>query len=937
MSRTTAHIINHTHWDREWFLTSIYTSRWIPGLIDKLEGLAVANSDFRFLFDGQTLVIEDLLTLRPDYAPRIERLIAQGNLTVGPYYCQPDWQLTGGELLIRNLLYGQRDLQRLGGEMRTGWLVDTFGHVSQAPQIHRLFDIDAVYVWRGVPRLEPYFTWQSPDGSNLLTIDLFGGYRNLYGITHVPEVAVTRLTAEVDKLQPFYPTPDIPMFDGYDLEDNPEDPIRFYTQETDVPSSVALVESTPARFAATVAAKELALPTIRGELNSGKYGATFPGTFSARTYLKLMARDCEWMLFQRCEPLAVLAAQKGRPYPTERFEGIGRQLLQNAVHDCICGVSIDQVHEKMEYSYRQAFAAMQEEVQSSLNVILADAAPGNYAVSTTPFPVDQWQAAGDQLLHVQCEGVGVWPVQEQIPVTAVNEPASGFEWRNAHYAATLQADGTLRIGESVLGRLLLFAEHGDTYSEEKGELIGRLEPTAAPVLVARSDQHALLQWTLAANSAATDAALEATAHLQLCLDASAVIKWEIELDSRGVDYRVEMEFATGLPGTIAAGMPFDVVQRPVADTDLLPRAITDEQAIAEFGSATLASVLLGQRELGAVTTFPMHDFVAINGPDKSGTPRTMAVLTKGIRSYSADANGVVTIHLRRAVEWLTKGNLRDRIGDAGPFFYVPDARCERVVRHEVAVAIGSFGPASMEMQAINAAYQNPPLAVHVDGPARASTGAATARPFLQEAAPLAALTCHGPQVLARFVNPTGHTQPLTHAYTRTNVWGEAVGEVTSLAPGEIVTVALEAGVQPASTHAGSAPGRPVVQLTPAAWRVGDNAGLPDPARLQELLEKIAELDAAQSALDASAPAASGQEPSSADQLRRQHREYIQQRERVEFQLSYLLNQRKLAAGGVLDYDYLYQPDSEITELGLALNHLRIKRRIFDYVVAALPV
>ncbi len=76
MSQTTIHVINHTHWDREWFLTSVYTSRWVPGLMDKLAQLAAANPDFRFLFDGQTLVIEDLLTVAPEYADRVKALIA---------------------------------------------------------------------------------------------------------------------------------------------------------------------------------------------------------------------------------------------------------------------------------------------------------------------------------------------------------------------------------------------------------------------------------------------------------------------------------------------------------------------------------------------------------------------------------------------------------------------------------------------------------------------------------------------------------------------------------------------------------------------------------------------------------------------------------------------------------------------------------------------
>ena len=246
---TTIHIINHTHWDREWFLTSEYTSRWIPRLIDRIQQLAASNPDYRFLFDGQTLVIEDLLLVAPEYEERVRALIKAGNLQIGPYYCQPDWQLTGGELLIRNLLYGQQVVARYGGTMDVGWLVDTFGHISQSPQIHRLFAIDSVYVWRGVPVMQPYFKWQGADGSKLLTINLFGGYRNLYGVTHVPQVAVERLYTEVRKLRPYYPTSDVPLFDGYDLEDDPEDPVSFYAEARGIGEDVVLLEKTAAGFA----------------------------------------------------------------------------------------------------------------------------------------------------------------------------------------------------------------------------------------------------------------------------------------------------------------------------------------------------------------------------------------------------------------------------------------------------------------------------------------------------------------------------------------------------------------------------------------------------------------------------------------------------------------------------------------------------------------
>lgn len=81
-----------------------------------------------------------------------------------------------------------------------------------------------------------------------------------------------------------------------------------------------------------------------------------------------------------------------------------------------------------------------------------------------------------------------------------------------------------------------------------------------------------------------------------------------------------------------------------------------------------------------VSTFPFHDFVAMS--DNAGS---VAVLAKGIRSYDADGAGTLRLHLRRAVEWLTAADLPHRIGDAGPFFYVPDARCERTVRRKESV------------------------------------------------------------------------------------------------------------------------------------------------------------------------------------------------------------------------------------------------------------
>ena len=312
-------------------------------------------------------------------------------------------------------------------------------------------------------------------------------------------------------------------------------------------------------------------------------------------------------------------------------------------------------------------------------------------------------------------GVGVWPVNDWLPIEQVNEEVSSFAWTNDHYSAEVNADGTIRANGTSLGRLVVSAELGDTYSEEIGEPLGEIRATSPLTIVERSEEHAVVAYD--GEWASEDRYV--TVGVRLRFDGSPLIRWTIDLDSRGTDLRVDMVFETHKQGDIFAGMPFDVVQRPAVDDDLLPRELPRE----------LADVLLGQRELGVVSTFPFHDFVALS--DENGS---VAVLSQGTHAYAADEQGTLKLALRRSVEWLTKAGLKDRIGDAGPFFYVPDARCERSVRHEVAIAFGDFAGDSMAMQQLNAAYQNPPLIVKNRG-----DGERTSWQLLHEDLPLSSL------------------------------------------------------------------------------------------------------------------------------------------------------------------------------------------------------
>ena len=94
---------------------------------------------------------------------------------VGGMWVEPDLNLPGGESLVRQLLVGQREFQRLYGvTARIGWNPDSFGYNWQLPQIYKRSGMDYFVTqkmhWNDTNQL-PFrlFWWQSPDGSRVLT------------------------------------------------------------------------------------------------------------------------------------------------------------------------------------------------------------------------------------------------------------------------------------------------------------------------------------------------------------------------------------------------------------------------------------------------------------------------------------------------------------------------------------------------------------------------------------------------------------------------------------------------------------------------------------------------------------------------------------------------------------------------------------------------
>ncbi|MDZ7304105.1 MAG: hypothetical protein ONB44_18420, partial [candidate division KSB1 bacterium] len=98
------HVVSHTHWDREWYSPFQQYRQRLVRLTDRLLDLLERNPDYRyFVFDGQTIILEDYWEIRPENRERFKALVQSGRIEIGPWYVLPDEFLVSAESLIRNL------------------------------------------------------------------------------------------------------------------------------------------------------------------------------------------------------------------------------------------------------------------------------------------------------------------------------------------------------------------------------------------------------------------------------------------------------------------------------------------------------------------------------------------------------------------------------------------------------------------------------------------------------------------------------------------------------------------------------------------------------------------------------------------------------------------------------------------------------------------
>ncbi len=354
----TYHVIPHTHWDREWYLSFDHFRVRLVHMLDDLLNILDTRPDFKsFTLDGQTSVLNDYLEIKPGNRDKIEKYVREGRLFIGPWYILPDEFLVSGEATIRNLTRGRETAHRFGASMDVGYIPDSFGHIAQMPQILKGFDIDSAIVWRGFggepDQISSEYQWRSPDGSIVLMEHLSDvGYSAGYFNSTDSEIAEERFLDFKKRVDYRARTSERLMLNGGDHHwpyRNLPDVLAYLNDK--YKGEARLVHSSITRFMKEMGEKVTLsdLPVADGELKFGYRWAfnVTGGVYSSRLYIKQANTRSQWLLERYLEPLNAMAMMRGGRTQSELIRQGWTYLMQNHPHDSICGCSIDPVHREM--------------------------------------------------------------------------------------------------------------------------------------------------------------------------------------------------------------------------------------------------------------------------------------------------------------------------------------------------------------------------------------------------------------------------------------------------------------------------------------------------------------------------------------------------------------------------------------------------------------
>ena len=360
--------IGHTHIDCAWLWTLKQTREKVQRSFATVLELMKRYPEYRFM-SSQAFLYQNLKEEAPALYEEVGKRIREGRWEVeGAMWVEADCNLSSGESLVRQILYGKRFFrEEFGVESHILWLPDVFGYSAALPQILKKSGIDwfltSKISWNDTNKL-PYdtFVWKGIDGSSVnayfLTAKKNYGAPSKNRTTYNAHTNAPMLSGAYKRYQQKYLSNEVLLTFGYgDGGGGPtiEDLELLRRASKGVPGAPMANVSFAGEFFSRLGERirnNPLLPVWQGEL----YLEFHRGTYTSQANNKRNNRKAEF-LYENAELLSSLrTALFGDAFPHSELRKGWEILLTNQFHDIIPGSSIREVYEQCELDYKEVFS-----------------------------------------------------------------------------------------------------------------------------------------------------------------------------------------------------------------------------------------------------------------------------------------------------------------------------------------------------------------------------------------------------------------------------------------------------------------------------------------------------------------------------------------------------------------------------------------------------
>ncbi len=410
--------VGHTHIDVAYLWTVEQTKEKVQRSFSTVLNLMKRYDDYIFM-SSQPQLYQYVKENDPVLYQEIKERIKEGRWEAeGAMWLEADTNLSSGESLIRQIMYGKRFMkEEFGIDNKILWLPDVFGYSGALPQILQKCGVTQFFTtkmsWNETNKLpHDLFEWEGIDGSRV-----FANLIEHYAIKLTPEKVKYYTERFKDKNITNENLLTFGFGDGgggptYEMLENYQ---RLKYGIPGMPKTIMKkgtehFDKCEKTFYANT--KEYSRPRWVGEM----YLEMHRGTYTSMAKNKRFNRKSE-LLYQEAESVAtanMLLCSKD--YPQEILRKNQVNILLNQFHDIIPGSSIKEVYDVTDKEYPEILKAGRQIVDDGISSIKASVKTdgGIFVYNPTPFTVSDYITFENKNYYAEAVPAHGWKVIEAV-------------------------------------------------------------------------------------------------------------------------------------------------------------------------------------------------------------------------------------------------------------------------------------------------------------------------------------------------------------------------------------------------------------------------------------------------------------------------------------------------------------------------------------------